>query len=92
MICSSRRTSRPKSFLNSHLDERMGNLPVLREWTTRRSDEFREFSWKVNIAEGKKAAKKRTKENVIKKGDHLEFTLVNQTVERFDRPNDLFVF
>ena len=48
MICSSTQTSHPKFNLNSHLDEQMGNLPVMREW-------------KVNVEEGIKAAKKGTK-------------------------------
>ena len=48
MICSSTQTSHPKFNLNSHLDEQMGNLPVMQEW-------------KVNVEEGIKAAKKGTK-------------------------------
>ena len=38
------------------------------------------------MEEGKKAAKPRTNR------DRLEFTLVDQTVRRFVRPDDLFVF
>ena len=46
---------------------------------------FGKFSWKVNVAEGKKAANKGTKTTKRKNLDHLEFTLVDQTVRRFVR-------
>ena len=41
----------------------------------------------VNMAEGKKAAKKRTKNNERTNRNRLEFTLVDQTVRRFVRPD-----
>ena len=53
---------------------------------------FGKFSWKVKLAEGKKAAKKGTKKAKRTNRDRLEFTSVGQTVRRFVRPDDLLVF
>ena len=51
-----------------------------------------EFFWKVNMAKGKKAVTKGTKVKQRTSCDRLEFTLVDQTVGRFVRPDNLFVF
>ena len=58
MICPCRQKSRPQFKQNSHLDEQMGNLPMelLKEAMS-----YGKFSWKVNMADGKKAAMKGTK-------------------------------
>ena len=73
----------------------LGSGAVVRRWdhesricthySTRVSTHISQF----NVAEGKKAGKKRMKKQRANP-DHLEFTSVNQTVRRFVHPDDLF--
>ena len=63
-ICSSKRTSRPKFDLNSHLDEQMGNLPVAREWNyQKKRRNLGSFTGKSTWRKGRREDGKRLRVN-----------------------------
>ena len=59
--------------------------------TIKRSDEFWEISWKLKVTGGKKAVKKRTKNEQILNVSKSH-SVVDQAVTPFFRPSDLSVF